>query len=230
MKNKGRYIAAVVFGVLTVIWIILVRAVDVQAIGPENTSIGLSHLNQYIFDSLGVNMTWYKVTQGLGVLAILIALLFVLAGVLQFIKKKSVAKINKDLLALYGLYVLVICVYILFEAVIVNYRPIIMPDALHPEASFPSSHTMLVCVVMGSAAAFVGRHFKRKPLCGVLKIVCVVIIAITVIGRLLSGVHWFSDIIGGILISLTLLSLYLGFTKKRRNLSQRERSLKKKGA
>ena len=83
-----------------------------------------------------------------------------------------------------------------------------MPDNTHPEASFPSSHTMLVCVIMGSAAMLINRYIRNKPLNRILRAVCYVIIGVTVVGRLIAGVHWFMDILGGILISVTLLSLY----------------------
>ena len=44
----------------------------------------------------------------------------------------------------------------------------------------------------------------------VLKVVCAVVLALTVFGRLASGVHWFTDILGGVLISITLLSVFEG--------------------
>ena len=114
-------------------------------------------------------------------------------------------------------YILVIGIYLLFEKVIVNYRPVIMPGCQHPEASFPSSHTMLVCVIIGSAIMLISRYIKKKTLCRALQVICAVIIGVTVIGRLLSGVHWFTDIIGGILISTALLALFLGITEKINN-------------
>ena len=117
-------------------------------------------------------------------------------------------KVDREILSLGGLYIVVIGLYLFFENVIINYRPIIMPDNTHPEASFPSSHTMLVCVIMGSAAMLINRYFKNKPLNRILRAVCYVIIGVTVVGRLIAGVHWFTDILGGILISVTLLSLY----------------------
>lgn len=117
-------------------------------------------------------------------------------------------KVDREILSLGGLYIVVIGLYLFFENVIINFRPIIMPDNTHPEASFPSSHTMLVCVIMGSAAMLINRYIRNKPLNRILRAVCYVIIGVTVVGRLIAGVHWFTDILGGILISVTLLSLY----------------------
>ena len=163
---------------LTVILIALVRLVDAAPIGAQGTSIGLSHLNQFVFDLFGVNMLWYNITDWLGVAAVLTGFVFAVTGLVQLIKRRSLLKVDREILSLGGLYIVVIGLYLFFENVIINYRPIIMPDNTSPEASFPSSHTMLV------------------------------IIGVTVVGRLIAGVHWFTDILGGILISVTLLSLY----------------------
>ncbi len=208
MKNKGKLAAAGICGLLTVVLILLVRFADVQAIGPEGTCIGLSHLNRFFSERTGVNMLWYDITDWLGIAAILTAGLFALVGFVQLIRRRSLLKIDREILALGGLYIIVMGLYALFEVVIVNYRPVIMPGDLHPEASFPSSHTMLVCVVIGSAAMLVGKYVKGKTLCRALRICCSVVIGVTVFGRLISGVHWFTDILAGVLISSMLLFLY----------------------
>ena len=140
--------------------------------------------------------------------AIIAAFLFAATGLVQVIKRRSILKVDKEILALGGLYILVIGIYVLFENVIVNYRPIIMPGCSNPEASFPSSHTMLVCVIMGSTIIIIGKYIKKKSLCMVIRGICAAVIAVTVVGRLVSGVHWFTDILGGLLISTFLLALY----------------------
>ena len=207
MKHR-RLITAGVGFLLTVILIALVRLVDVAPIGAQGTRIGLSHLNQFIFDLFGVNMLWYHITDWLGIAAILTAFVFAVTGLVQLIKRRSLLKVDREILSLGGLYIVVIGLYILFENVIINYRPIIMPDNTHPEASFPSSHTMLVCVIMGSAVMLINKYIKNKTLNKTLRAICFAIIGITIIGRLIAGVHWFTDILGGIMISVTLLSLY----------------------
>ena len=42
----------------------------------------------------------------------------------------------------------------------------------------------------------------------IINIMSILIIFTTIMGRLISGVHWFTDIIGGILISSFLLMLF----------------------
>ena len=207
MKHR-RLITAGIGFLLTVVLIALVRLVDVAPIGAQGTRIGLSHLNQFIFDLFGVNMLWYHITDWLGIAAILTAFVFAVTGLVQLIKRRSLLKVDRKILSLGGLYIVVIGLYILFENVIINYRPIIMHDNTHPEASFPSSHTMLVCVIMGSAVMLINKYIKNKTLNKTLRAICFAIIGITIIGRLIAGVHWFTDILGGIMISVTLLSLY----------------------
>ncbi len=207
MKHKN-IITAGIGGSLTVMLIALVRWADVAPIGAQGTSIGLSHLNQFVFDLFGVQLIWYDITDWLGVAAVVTAFLFAITGAVQLIKRRSLLQVDRAILSLGGLYIVVIGLYVLFENVIVNYRPVIMPGSTHPEASFPSSHTMMVCVIMGSAAMLIDRYIKSRTLCRALRGICFAVIGVTVVGRTIAGVHWFTDILGGILISVTLLSLY----------------------
>lgn len=214
MKRKRKILTASGSGLLFAVLIALVRFVDVQAIGPEGTRIGLSYLNRFVFETLGVHMLWYVITDWLGIAAILTALGFAVVGLVQWVMRKNIWKVDREILALGGLYLIVIGLYVLFELAVVNYRPIIMPGCTHPEASFPSSHTMLVCVIMGSSVPLLGKYVKSETLCAALRIICAAIIAITVIGRLISGVHWFTDILGGLLISVTLLNSYAAILER----------------
>ena len=210
MKNKTKFLLAAGAGLLSALLIILLRFVDVEAIGPQGTSIGLAQINQFFFKLFGVHLLWYTITDWLGVAALLTAAVFALAGLVQLIKRRSLLKVDKEIFALGVLYSAVIGIYVLFERVVMNYRPIILPGCTKPEASFPSSHTMLVCVMMGSAFLIMHRYIKNKNLCRILQGICAVTIAVTVAGRLISGVHWFTDICGGILISTALLALFSG--------------------
>ena len=211
MKNKGKFLIIGISGALFALLIVLLCCVDVEPVGAAGTSVGLSHLNRFVFELTGVNMVWYNITDWLGLTAIIAAFLFAATGLVQLIKRRSILKVDKEILALGGLYILVIGIYVLFENVIVNYRPIIMPGCSNPEASFPSSHTMLVCVIMGSTIIIIGKYIKKKSLCMVIRGICAAVIAVTVVGRLISGVHWFTDILGGLLISTFLLALYSAF-------------------
>ena len=194
-----------IFAALFLLLIVLVRTVDVAPVGPAGTEIGLSHINQSFAELTGVNKAWYAVTEGFGFTAILVVFIFAGVGLFQLIRRGSLAKVDRQILAAGVLYVVVLALYVLFEFVIVNYRPVLMGTETFPEASFPSSHTMLICTVMGSAILLLPRYEKKRGPLLALRYACGLVIIVTVLGRLISGVHWFSDIVGGVLISLALL-------------------------
>lgn len=205
---KKKWVMPSVTGVLFALLILLVKTFDVEMVGPKGTAIGLSHINKAVHEFLGENMLWYDITDILGLVAIAVAAVFAVLGVIQLIKRKSIKKVDMKILTLGGLYAVMMLFYVLFEVVIVNYRPIIMPDSTEPEAAFPSSHTMLVCVIMCSAVMIMKDYIKNAHLCLALQIISAVIVVVTVVGRLLSGVHWLTDVFGGVLISITLLSIF----------------------
>ena len=221
---KKKFItSAVCFG-LFLLLIVLLKTVDVAAVGPEGTEIGLSKLNVAAHDLFGENLGWYKVTNILGYLAILIALCFAALGGLQLIRRRSVLKVDKEILLLGCLYVVTVIFYVLFEKVIVNYRPILMPDGEGIEASFPSSHTVLSCVILGSGLMLLKKYMKKnKTVQTVLTVVFAVMLALIVAGRLISGVHWFTDIVGGVLLSAALLNAYEGLLKLWKKSDKRKR-------
>lgn len=205
-KNQKNFIVTGVLFLAFILYTILVKLVDVQAVGPENSNIGFATINQAIFTFFGDNPFWYKVTEITGILALLVAAAFGLLGVAQLVTKKSIAKVDIDIIILGGFYVLVIVFYVLFEILIINYRPVILDEGL--EASYPSSHSMLVFCIMITAIMQFRSRISEKNVLLVAEIASIVIIAVTVLGRLVSGVHWFTDILGGVLLGSALVMLY----------------------
>ena len=185
---------------------LIVKYVDVQAIGPQLSKVGLGTINKSYWDLIGYNELWYKVTKYLGVVPFLIVAYYGLQGLLQVIQKKSILKVDKKILSLGGFYVLVGATYVLFEKLIINYRPVLEDGKL--EASFPSSHTMLAVCICLTSLLISKYYLKNEKIRKCFDIGTVILMLVLVIGRLLSGVHWFSDILGGVIISLFLVSIY----------------------
>ena len=213
MKKRNYLIlyASITLLIAFVIWTAFVSVIDVQKIGPQESAVGFSALNRYVHSLTGVNMTLYTVTDWLGLVPIGTALGFAILGLVQWIRRKSLAKVDKSIMMLGGFYVAVIAIYLIFEIVTVNYRPVLIEGVL--ETSYPSSTTMLAMCVMPTAAMQLKFRIKNCPLKITLTSVIVLFTVFMVIGRLLSGVHWFTDIVGGILISVGLVLMYYFFFK-----------------
>ena len=203
--KKRNLLFSILFLFLAILFTILVQVVDVQAIGPNGSLVGFATINQLVFDTLKTNDTLYHLTEWVGILPVFIALLYALVGFGELIKAKDLRKVDKNLLSLAVFYIVVIGVYVLFEIYEVNYRPILMDGVL--EASYPSSHTMMAICICGSSLFISKRIFKTQFAKG-LNLLSILVMIFLVVGRLVSGVHWFTDILGGILISGALLMIF----------------------
>ena len=205
-KNKTLIILGFSFIVVFVLWTVLVLFVDVRGIGPNGSSVGFSTLNMFVKDLIGTNMILYVITDWLGIVPIVVALGFAILGLVQLIKRRSLCKVDQGILALGTFYIIVIAVYVLFEYVVINYRPVLINGIL--EVSYPSSTTLLTLCVMLTAAMQFEARIQNKAIRKAIVIGIVIFTTFMVIGRLIFGVHWFSDIIGGILFSTGLDLLY----------------------
>ena len=210
VRKKSFCIAACLLAAFAV-WTVLVKNVDVQSIGAENTDVGFATLNGFVHKITGVNTLLYTVTDWLGLVPIVTAAVFAALGLVQWVKRKSPFRVDRSILVLGVFYTVVIAIYILFEIVVINYRPVLIDGIL--EASYPSSTTMLVTCVMPTAVMQLNTRIKNVILKRCTSAVIVAFTAFMVIGRLLSGVHWLTDIIGGAIFSAGVVMMYysLGF-------------------
>ena len=210
---KKKYLCISISSLLAfVMWTLLLCFVDVRAIGPDGSSVGFAALNGFVHEKIGVNMYLYNITDWLGLVPIGVALCFAILGLIQLIKRKSLLRVDRSILALGVFYIIVVAVYLFFEIVVINYRPVLIEGCL--EASYPSSTTMLVTCVMPSAAMQAKERIKSKALRQGVIIVIIAFIAFMVVGRFISGVHWITDIIGGALFSLGVVMAYKSFLQK----------------
>lgn len=188
------------------IWTCALSFVDVAAIGPEGSKVGMATLNSFFHDLTGVQLSFYILTDWLSLITPCFIGGFALLGLVQWIRRKHIAKVDRSILVLGGFYVAVLAAYLFFEVFEVNYRPILIDGVL--EASYPSSTTMLMLCVMPTAAMELFPRIKNKAL----RTLMIIILSVYTFGmvalRLLSGVHWFSDIVGGVLLSAGLVMLY----------------------
>ena len=189
-----------------ILWTILVRVIDVKAIGPQGSVVGFATFNRFFHNLTGVNMFLYTVTDWLGLVPFVVAFGFATLGLIQWIKRKKLLKVDYSILVLGVFYIVVMAVYIFFEICVINYRPVLISGCL--EASYPSSTTMLVMCVMPTALMQFNARIKNKVFKRCVATVIVAFIVFMVLCRLISGVHWISDIIGGALFSAGIVMLY----------------------
>ena len=188
------------------IWSALLRVVDVQSIGPRGSVVGFATVNGWFHNLTGTHMWLYVVTDWLGLVPVAFGFGFAILGLIQWIHRRKIWKVDFDILVLGGYYIVVLATYLLFEKIALNYRPVLINGYL--EASYPSSTTLLVLCVMPTAMLQLKRRIKSKAFSQWVLVMIALFMAFMVIGRLLSGVHWLTDIVGGILLSAALVALY----------------------
>ncbi len=205
-SNKMLLYSSLVLLIAFTLWTVSVMLIDVKPVGPFGSPVGFSRLNTAFHKLTGDHMTLYIITDWLGLVPIAIALGFAVLGLMQWIKRRSILKVDRSILALGGLYIATLAAYILFEFIAVNHRPVLINGTL--EASYPSSTTLLVMCVMPTAMHQLSTRINNGILRRSVLLSIFVFTAFTVIARLLSGVHWLSDIIGGALLAGALVTAY----------------------
>ena len=210
MRNK-KLITAFSLLLSFTLWTLLILIIDVRPVGVNDTSLGFATLNIWLHKLLGVHMSLYMITDWLSLIPLSVCSLFAGIGLGQLIKRKSLKKVDMDIILLGIYYILVIICFIGFEFVPINYRPILIEGVI--EASYPSSTTLLVLSVMPTMVFQAKRRLTNKYFINITCIFTYLYSAFMVIGRLFSGVHWLTDIIGGILLSAGLFLMYVAIVE-----------------
>ena len=204
--KKGFFIGISSLAIFTV-WTLLLQCIDVQTAGVNGSAIGFAAANVRFHQLTGVHTSLYVVTDWLGLLPLLICLLFGGVGFVQLIRRRHFLAVDKDILLLGIYYIVIIFAYLFFEMVPINYRPILIDGVM--EASYPSSTTLLVLGVMPTVIFQIHRRAKRKSLQIIVDVLTAAFSLFMVIGRLIAGVHWWTDIVGAVWLSTGLFLLYL---------------------
>ena len=210
MKENGKRFLGfgIAFVVVFAIWTTLVQIIDVQPFGVNGTDIGFATVNSRFHKLTGVHMTVYVLTDWLGLVPVFVCMLFGCIGFIQLVKRRSLVKVDYDILLLGIYYIVVIAGYLIFEVIPINYRPILIEGRM--EASYPSSTTLLVLSVMSTLIFQVKSRVENEVSKRVIGVVSAIFMLFMVVGRLISGVHWFTDIVGSVLLSVGLFWTYKG--------------------
>ncbi len=205
-KEKRFFCTGILLIALFAVWTILIKTVDVQPVGLLGTAVGFAALNGWFHGLTGVHMKLYAITDWLSLVPVLICMMFGCLGMCQLIRRKGIRKVDVDILLLGIYYGIVMLCYLLFEMVPVNFRPVLIEGRL--EASYPSSTTLLVLSVMPTLAEQGNRRLKQAGHKKILGEASALFSLFMVMGRLISGVHWLTDIVGSVFLSGGLFCLY----------------------
>ncbi len=208
MKRNGKRV--LFLGIMLIVafsvWTVLIQIVDVQPIGQNRTDIGFASFNSWFHRLTDVHMTIYIITDWLGLVPLLVCMIFAGIGFAQLVKRRSLFKVDYDIIFLGIYYLIVILSYLVFEMFPINYRPVLIEGLM--EASYPSSTTLLVLSVMPTLIFQVNRRIKIVTVKKIISILSIIFSVFMVVGRLVSGVHWFTDIVGSIMFSIGVFYIY----------------------
>lgn len=168
------------------------------------------NMNEFVFNLLGVNgvnKTVDKVTDILIAVVLAVIVAFGVTGVVQWIKRKSFKKIDAELRWMILPIVLVALVWFIFEKlVILNYRPYLVDGVAEP--SFPSTHTMIAAGAMIVTMIVLPKYIKKRWLRIVLDILAGILIFAIGFGRIYAGMHWTTDVLGGLIFGADIALVY----------------------
>lgn len=205
-SEKKSLLMGIISLAMFAVWTVLILTVDVQPLGQNGTSIGFATFNCWFHHFTGVNMAIYTITDWMGLVPVVICLVFAGIGLVQLIKRRSIFRVDADIMILGVYFVIVFLAYAIFEIIPINYRPILIEGRM--EASYPSSTTLLVLSVMPALVEQIKRRLSGIRVKQIITIAAIAFSVFMVTGRLISGVHWFTDIVGGELLSAGLFMLY----------------------
>ena len=206
-KTKKAAQISLIAWIAAILYTLLVKFVDVRPIGPEGSEVGFALINGLWRDLVGVHPVWDKISDGCLALEFLIVAAFGFVALIQLIKGRSWYAIDDRVKVQDFFYLLVGLTYVFFEFVIINYRPVLSDDGVL-KASYPSSHTVAVLTIAFSGLMTTRRIFHHSDQPTWMWVVPLTLAVIATVGRLISGMHWLSDVFGAILISAALLMFY----------------------
>ena len=147
-RKKNRFALPVGLLAAFALWTAAVCLVDVQPIGPLGSGVGFAALNGWFHSLTGVHLRLYDLTDLLSVIPLGLCAAFGILGLCQWVRRRSLRRVDRDLLLLGGFYLSVSAFFVAFEWFPVNFRPVLSEGRL--EASYPSSTTLLVLCVMST--------------------------------------------------------------------------------
>lgn len=212
--RKKRLLFGILLLILFIIFTVLVKTVDVKATGVASVKVGFSTINGFLAKAFPYNEIFHKLSDYVGYLAFLICAVYGTIGLIQLITRRNVLKVDEEILLLGFLYVTTLILKIVFDIFVVNYRPVIIGGEL--KSSYPSSHTFMALITSISSIVINKKKYNNK-ITKITNYLCTVLAFLIIITRIMSGVHWMSDIVGSVILSFALVFIYSGLITSKDN-------------
>ena len=155
---------------------------------------------------------WEIITNITLILSILTLATFMVLGLYQWITRKSIKKVDKQIRWMLLPVALMVITYFIFEFFPVNTRP-----NGSGESSFPSTHTMIVATIFFVTTLILPKYIKSKTTRIILEILMFICISLTCTGRVLANLHWPIDVIGALAFAFIFSEIYYQITKKKKS-------------
>lgn len=205
-KTKRNFIVSGGLFLVFLIFTLVVVFVDARPVGANGSTVGLATLNQWFFNLLGVIEPLDVLTDVFMCVAIALVAGLAIVGVVQWVKRKTIKKVDKELILFALCCCLMGCCYLFFEAVVINTRPTAIAGTL--EASYPSSHTLVIGVIFGCTVVLNQKKNIESKYKNLINVVISVFAGVAIVCRCLSGMHWLTDIIAGVLLASSIVMFY----------------------
>ena len=206
-KRQSWFLIATTLTVFFVVFTLTLKLVDMQS--DSSQFIGWASINIWWRDLIGVHFSWHIISHFIALISLLVLTGILIWQVITVFHRRKLSALTRNwwvfditLLAL-GLS------YLLFQIVAINYRPIQVDGAI--EISYPSSHSLLITTTWLLIIFRLRREIQSQTWRRILIIVGWTLMLTGVIARLLCGYHWFTDIVGGVLLGTVFAAWYQAF-------------------
>jgi undecaprenyl-diphosphatase len=158
-------------------------------------------------------MQWKLISDVILISAFAVFAVFAILALCQLIKRRSLKKVDKQLLWAILPFALMAIAYVVFDKFIVlNTRP-----NGSGEPSFPSTHVMVVATIFLVVASILPKYIKSKSACVVLDLMMLLLLFLVCAGRVFSKMHWISDVLGGLGFAAIFAGIYYLIIRRYKN-------------
>ena len=161
--------------------------------------------------------TWELITNIILILSLIALGAFAVLGLVQWIKRKSLKKVDKQLRWFPLPLALMAATYVVFDKFLPKFFDF-MPTRPNGsgEPSFPSTHVMIVATIFFITTIILPKYIKNKVVRIILELLMVIGLALTCTGRVMANMHTPIDVLGGIAFAFIFAEIYFQIIKPRK--------------